>query len=70
MTTGLVWDERFFWYDFGDYRSLLGGHPWLQPGSFRMLMERWSGGQICATLPSSPSFRAACRMLFSNELIG
>ena len=39
MTTGLVWDERFFWYDFGDYRSLLGGHPWLQPGSFAETAE-------------------------------
>ena len=39
MTTGLVWDERFFWYDFGDYRSLLGGHPWLQPGSFAETSE-------------------------------
>jgi hypothetical protein len=34
MTTALVWDERYFWYDFGDYRSLMGGNPWLQPGSF------------------------------------
>lgn len=34
MRTGLVWDERFFWYEFGDYRSLLGHCPWLQPGSF------------------------------------
>ena len=31
MTTALLWDERFFWYDFGDYRSLMG-HPLLQPG--------------------------------------
>lgn len=34
MSTGLVWDERFFWFDFGDYRSLLGGNPHVQPGTF------------------------------------
>ncbi len=33
MTTGLVWDERYFWYDFGDSRSLFGAHPHIQPGS-------------------------------------
>ena len=32
MTTGLVWDERYFWYDFGDSRSLFGGHRYIQPG--------------------------------------
>lgn len=34
MRTGLLWDERYFWYDFGDYRGLMGGHPHIQPGSF------------------------------------
>ncbi len=34
MKTGLLWDERYFWYDFGDYRNLMGGHPYIQPGSF------------------------------------
>ncbi|MDY0067969.1 MAG: class II histone deacetylase [Steroidobacteraceae bacterium] len=34
MTTALIWDERYFWYEFGDYRSLMGDHPWLQPGSY------------------------------------
>jgi len=34
MTTALVWDERYFWYEFGDCRNLLGDHAWLQPGSY------------------------------------
>ncbi len=39
MATALVWDERCFWYEFGDYRSLLGNHAWLQPGSFAETAE-------------------------------
>ena len=34
MSTGLVCDERYFWYDLGDYRSLMGGHPHIEPGTF------------------------------------
>lgn len=39
MTTGLVMDERYFWYDFGDYRTLMGSPPYLQPGSFAETAE-------------------------------
>ena len=39
MSTALIWDERFFWHEFGDYRSLLGDHAWLQPGSFAETAE-------------------------------
>lgn len=34
MTTALVTDARYLWYEFGDDHSLMGGHPFLQPGSF------------------------------------
>ena len=37
--TALVTDERYFWYEFGDYRSLMGGHAYLQPGSFAETAE-------------------------------
>lgn len=31
--TGLVWDERFMWFDFGSYTDVFGHSPWLQPGT-------------------------------------
>ena len=31
--TALCADERCFWYDFGDYRSLMGHPPLMQPGT-------------------------------------
>lgn len=31
--TGLVWDERFMWFDFGSYADVFGHTPWLQPGT-------------------------------------
>lgn len=33
MTTGLVWDERYMWYDFGAYGQVFGHHPYIQPGT-------------------------------------
>jgi acetoin utilization deacetylase AcuC-like enzyme len=33
MKTGLVWDERYLWYDFGSYSSTFGYPPSLQPGT-------------------------------------
>ncbi len=39
MATGLVLDERYFWYDFGDYRTLMGSPPFLQPGSYAETAE-------------------------------
>lgn len=33
MTTGLVWDERYAWYDFGDHRRMFPGFPLIQPGT-------------------------------------
>ena len=62
MTTALLHDERFFWYDFGDYRSLMG-HPLLQPGSFaetaeskrRVLGLVHASGLIDELLPLRPA---------------
>lgn len=33
MKTGLVWDERYMWYDFGSYAQLFGGARCIQPGT-------------------------------------
>lgn len=33
MKTGLVWDERFMWYDFGSYTRLFNTSPYIQPGT-------------------------------------
>ena len=33
MKTGLVWDERYMWYDFGSYARLFNSSPYLQPGT-------------------------------------
>ena len=33
LQTGLVWDERYMWYDFGSYTGLFDHHPHLQPGT-------------------------------------
>lgn len=33
MKTGLVWDERYMWYDFGSYAQLFGGARYIQPGT-------------------------------------
>ena len=38
MATGLLLDARHFWYQFGDYRSLLGS-AFLQPGSYAETQE-------------------------------
>lgn len=33
MKTGLVWDERYMWYDSGSYRRLFNTSPYVQPGT-------------------------------------
>lgn len=33
MKTGLVWDERYMWYDFGSYARLFSNSPYVQPGT-------------------------------------
>ncbi len=33
MKTGLVWDERFLWYDFGSYARLFNNTPYVEPGT-------------------------------------
>lgn len=33
MKTGLVWDERYMWYDFGSYGRLFNTSPYVQPGT-------------------------------------
>lgn len=33
MKTGLIWDERFMWYDFGSYARLFNNTPYIEPGT-------------------------------------
>lgn len=33
MKTGLVWDERYMWYDFGSYTRLFNSTFYIQPGT-------------------------------------
>lgn len=33
MKTGLVWDERYMWYDFGSCAHVLGSSEYIQPGT-------------------------------------
>ena len=33
MKTGLVWDERYMWYDFGSYASVFNDYRFIQPGT-------------------------------------
>lgn len=33
MTTGIVWDERYMWYDFGSYAGVFSGSKYIQPGT-------------------------------------
>ena len=33
MTTGIVWDERYMWYDFGSYAGVFSGSHYIQPGT-------------------------------------
>jgi len=33
MKTGLIWSERFLWYDFGSYARLFNNTPYVEPGT-------------------------------------
>ncbi|GAB1425349.1 class II histone deacetylase [Thauera terpenica] len=33
MKTGLVWDERYMWYDFGSYSDIFNNCRYIQPGT-------------------------------------
>ncbi|HUH38893.1 MAG TPA: class II histone deacetylase [Spongiibacteraceae bacterium] len=33
MKTGIVWDERYMWYDFGSYASIFNESRFIQPGT-------------------------------------
>ncbi len=33
MMTGLVWDERYMWYEFGSCANALSSHEFIQPGT-------------------------------------
>ena len=33
MKTGLVWDERYMWYEFGSCANALSSHEFIQPGT-------------------------------------
>ena len=33
MKTGIVWDERYMWYDFGSYATVFNDYRFIQPGT-------------------------------------
>lgn len=57
MATGIVWDERYMWYDFGSYAGVFSnGSGYVQPGtpvetpeSKRRILNLLDAGGLYAT---------------------